>query len=158
MLKRVITSIFLISLLGLAFIYSYILIISLIIISLVTWIEFQGLISKIFINNSFKSNFLKLFIKVVSLIYLILFSLIIFDGLMNEDFKLNILYLFFICICSDIGGLIFGKIFKGKKLTSISPNKTISGSIGSFILSLALVPSFFYLMDEKFNNIFFIFL
>ena len=156
MLKRVITSIFLISLLGLAFIYSYILIISLIIISLVTWIEFQGLISKIFINNSFKSNFLKLFIKVVSLIYLILFSLIIFDGLMNEDFKLNILYLFFICICSDIGGLIFGKIFKGKKLTSISPNKTISGSIGSFILSLALVPSFFYLMDEKFNNIFYL--
>ena len=156
MLKRVITSIFLISLLGLAFIYSYILIILLIIISLVTWIEFQGLISKIFINNSFKSNFLKLFIKVVSLIYLILFSLIIFDGLMNEDFKLNILYLFFICICSDIGGLIFGKIFKGKKLTSISPNKTISGSIGSFILSLALVPSFFYLMDEKFNNIFYL--
>mgnify|MGYP000881540410 CR=1 FL=1 len=156
MLKRVITSIFLISLLGLAFIYSYILIILLIIISLVTWIEFQGLISKIFINNSFKSNFLKPFIKVVSLIYLILFSLIIFDGLMNEDFKLNILYLFFICICSDIGGLIFGKIFKGKKLTSISPNKTISGSIGSFILSLALVPSFFYLMDEKFNNIFYL--
>ena len=156
MLKRVITSIFLISLLGLAFIYSYILIILLIIISLVTWIEFQGLISKIFINNSFKSNFLKLFIKVVSLIYLILFSLIIFDGLMNEDFKLNILYLFFICICSDIGGLIFGKIFKGKKLTSISPNKTISGSIGSFILSLALVPFFFYLMDEKFNNIFYL--
>jgi phosphatidate cytidylyltransferase len=153
-LKRVITSIFLISLLGLAFIYSYILIISLIIISLVSWIEFQVLISKIIINNSFKSNFLKLFIKVVSLIYLILFSLIIFDGLMNEDFKLYILYLFFICICSDIGGLIFGKIFKGKKLTSISPNKTISGSIGSFILSLALVPSFFYLMDEKFNNIF----
>jgi phosphatidate cytidylyltransferase len=44
---------------------------------------------------------------------------------------------------SDIGGLIFGKIFKGKKLTKISPNKTISGSIGSFIFSAMLIP-FFY--------------
>ena len=44
---------------------------------------------------------------------------------------------------SDIGGLIFGKIFKGKKLTKISPNKTISGSIGSFIFAILLIP-FFY--------------
>jgi phosphatidate cytidylyltransferase len=46
---------------------------------------------------------------------------------------------------SDIGGYIFGKIFKGKKLISISPNKTISGAIGSIILSslsLVLVNSF----------------
>tara|TARA_B110000858_G_scaffold135348_1_gene153926 strand:- start:94 stop:447 length:354 start_codon:yes stop_codon:yes gene_type:complete len=44
---------------------------------------------------------------------------------------------------SDIGGLVFGKIFKGKKLTKISPNKTISGSIGALIFSLFLTP-FFY--------------
>ena len=42
-----------------------------------------------------------------------------------------------ICVFSDIGGYIFGKIFGGKKLTKISPNKTVSGSIGSFILSYA---------------------
>jgi len=40
-----------------------------------------------------------------------------------------------ICVFSDIGGYVFGKIFGGKKLTKISPNKTVSGSIGSFILS-----------------------
>ena len=40
---------------------------------------------------------------------------------------------------SDIGGLVVGKTFKGKKLTKISPNKTISGSIGSFIFSLFLI-------------------
>ena len=40
-----------------------------------------------------------------------------------------------ICVFSDIGGYVFGKTFGGKKLTKISPNKTISGSIGSFILS-----------------------
>ena len=36
---------------------------------------------------------------------------------------------------SDIGGYVFGKIFKGKKLTNISPNKTYSGAIGSLIFS-----------------------
>jgi phosphatidate cytidylyltransferase len=37
---------------------------------------------------------------------------------------------------SDIGGYIVGKIVGGKKLTKISPNKTISGTIGSFVFSL----------------------
>ena len=43
---------------------------------------------------------------------------------------------------TDIGGLVFGKTFKGRKLTKISPKKTISGSLGSFIFSLILVPIF----------------
>jgi len=41
-----------------------------------------------------------------------------------------------ICIFSDVGGYIFGKTIGGKKLTKISPNKTISGSMGSFIFSI----------------------
>ena len=48
-----------------------------------------------------------------------------------------------VAILSDVGGFVCGKIFKGKKLTKISPNKTISGSIGSFIFSILLIP-FFY--------------
>jgi phosphatidate cytidylyltransferase len=58
---------------------------------------------------------------------------------------------------SDLGGLTFGKIFKGKKLTKISPNKTISGSIGSFIFSISLIP-FFYKsqIDQNLLNIFLI--
>ena len=47
-----------------------------------------------------------------------------------------------ICIFTDIGGYVFGKIFKGPKLTSYSPNKTISGLVGSYLLSLSLVPIF----------------
>ena len=47
-----------------------------------------------------------------------------------------LLIILFICICSDIGGYVFGKAIGGKKLTRISPNKTISGSIGSFIFSI----------------------
>ena len=42
-------------------------------------------------------------------------------------------------ICSDIGGYVFGKIFKWKKLTKISPKKTVSGVLGSFIFSLLSV-------------------
>ena len=112
--KRLITSIPLIFLLCLSFYYSYILIISLIIISLVSWIEFRGLIFKIF-----KKSYYKLLINLLSLIYLTIFSSQVFSGIMQEDFKISMLYLFSICIFSDIGGLIFGKIFKGKKLTKI---------------------------------------
>ena len=55
----------------------------------------------------------------------------------REKIGLDILLLvILICIFTDIGGYIFGKIFKGPKLTKISPNKTYSGVIGSFILSL----------------------
>ena len=47
-------------------------------------------------------------------------------------------YILIICISTDIGGYIFGKIFKGPKLTKISPNKTYSGVIGGFFLSIII--------------------
>jgi phosphatidate cytidylyltransferase len=150
--KRTITSILLLSLMYLMFSYTYILIISLIIISIISWIEFYGLISKIFYKNKFKINFLRLLIKTISLIYLIIFSFFIFSGISRGNYDLNMFYLISICVCSDIGGLVFGKIFKGKKLTKISPNKTISGSIGSFISPLIIMPFFLYFLPEKFAN------
>ena len=54
----------------------------------------------------------------------------------------------------DIGGLLFGKTFKGKKLTKISPNKTISGSIGSFLMASLLAPLFYFFLNSKFSNLF----
>ena len=54
----------------------------------------------------------------------------------STQYSLIILYWILIStFLSDIGGYIFGKTFKGRKLTKISPNKTYSGSIGSMILS-----------------------
>ena len=47
-----------------------------------------------------------------------------------------LIWLIILCICSDIGGYVFGKTFKWKKISAISPNKTISGVLGSFIFSL----------------------
>ena len=151
--KRLITSIFLIFLLGLSFNHSYILIISLILVSFISWIEFQGLIARIFRKKNFKTNFFKILTNGLSLIYLTIFSAIIFSGVSQDNFKMSMVYLFSICICSDVGGLLFGKIFKGKKLTKISPNKTISGSIGSFLLSLSLIPIFHFLLLDQFSNL-----
>ena len=149
---RLLTSAFLIFILYISYNYSYILIISLIFISLISWIEFKAMIAKIFFKKSFKSRFLKITIDGTSLLYLTMFSSIVFYGISQDSFKLITLFLISICICSDIGGLLFGKIFKGKKLTKISPNKTISGSIGSFVLSLFLIPIFYSLSQDKFNN------
>ena len=56
---------------------------------------------------------------------------------------MTLLTIFLICVSTDIGGYIFGKIFKGKKLTKISPNKTYSGMLGSYLLSLIILFIFF---------------
>ena len=47
-----------------------------------------------------------------------------------------LLWVIILTILSDVGGYVFGKFFKGKKISKISPNKTLSGVIGSFIFSI----------------------
>ena len=55
----------------------------------------------------------------------------------DTDIDLTIIILILIiCISTDVGGYAFGKLLKGPKLTKISPNKTYSGMIGSFFLSI----------------------
>tara|TARA_B100000676_G_C17324995_1_gene458575 strand:- start:75 stop:479 length:405 start_codon:yes stop_codon:yes gene_type:complete len=71
----------------------------------------------------------------------------------QEDMILVFSLIFLICISTDIGGFIFGKIFKGKKITKISPNKTYSGLIGSYILSLLTTIIFFNEYYELFDLI-----
>ena len=68
--------------------------------------------------------------------YIFFILLIFIYGLNDIHFKIILFIILLICISSDIGGILFGKIFKGPKLTKISPNKTISGCLGSFILSI----------------------
>ena len=76
----------------------------------------------------------------LGLVFLILsfLSAFLLRNIFLKDFFLVIL----ICISTDIGGFVFGKIFKGSKLIKISPNKTYSGMIGSFFLSI--ISAFFY--------------
>tara|TARA_B100000029_G_scaffold337397_1_gene329601 strand:+ start:10382 stop:11035 length:654 start_codon:yes stop_codon:yes gene_type:complete len=89
-----------------------------------------------------------------------LFSLFyLANGGYNYGFELElVLWIVTLCICSDVGGYIFGKIFKWKKITKISPKKTLSGVIGSFIFSLASLfivsiifnESSYYFLEAKF--------
>ena len=142
--KRLFTSIFLISLLYVMYFYSFIMIISLIIIAMIVWIEFYALISKIISGKTFKDKLLRFLYKSISLLYL---SILVYYIFAIESYypnlKLYLIYSVLVSILSDIGGLVIGKTFRGRKLIKISPNKTISGSIGSFMFSLTLIP-FFY--------------
>ena len=137
------------------FYYSYIMIVSLIIITIISWIEFYALISKILKKNILKDRFFRFIYKTLSLFYLSGLVYLIF-AIESEysNLKIYLLYSVLVAILSDIGGLVCGKIFKGKKLTKISPNKTISGSIGSLIFSILLIP-FFYNgeIDQSLPNI-----
>ena len=138
--KRIFTSIFLLIILYGALINKIILLLLLLIIAFTALIEIFNLIKKIFINNKFKI----IFFYLLSISYLsISFAQIFF--FLNIDFtnKIFLIFLLSICIATDIGGYIFGKTFKGRKLTKISPNKTYTGLFGSYILSL-LIFSYFY--------------
>ena len=60
-----------------------------------------------------------------------------------------LIFIISICIFSDVGGYIIGKSLGGKKLTRISPNKTISGSVGSFLFSFIPLIIFTSIFETK---------
>ena len=89
--------------------------------------------------------------KFFGIIYL--FTISYFAYLLRENYGLNIfIFIVIICIFTDIGGYVFGKIFKGPRLIKISPNKTYAGMIGSFIFSL--IAGYIY---TQFENLFTLF-
>ena len=133
--KRIYTSIFLLILLVLALNFNLILYLSLLIIYNQIFYEFNIILSRIFNAKSRLIRFIYIFFANV---YILFFLIIIFLYL-NEYYNLKqIDFIIAVCICisTDVGGYIFGKTFKGKKLTKISPKKTYSGMIGSFITSI----------------------
>jgi len=132
--KRIITALFILPLsLFLVFKGGYFLLFFLI------FIFFAGL-------HELFSNFKKiksiLFLSII--LILSLFSIHFLKA--GKDESIFLLYFTIaLCISSDIGGYVFGKIFKWKKFTKISPNKTISGIFGSYFLS--------FICGIVFNNI-----
>ena len=80
------------------------------------------------------------FILILGLIFLAFsfYSVFLIRNDLNENNLSNFLILIIICISTDLGGYIFGKTFKGPKLTKISPNKTYSGALGSFVFAIIL--------------------
>ena len=58
------------------------------------------------------------------------------------------LFIILICVFTDIGGYIFGNIFKGPKLIKLSPKKTYAGAIGGFLFSLIAGLSFMKITES----------
>ena len=146
--KRIFTSLILFLLLLVMFISKFFLVFTLIILGVLSIIEFCTLTIKIFskkiyiiLSNFFFINFIFIFC-------------ILFFYFSNFLLLKIILYILLLgCVASDIGGYISGKIFRGPKLTKISPNKTISGAIGSLIFCCLVILSLihFYTDDIKFS-------
>ena len=121
--KRTISSIFLMGLIFLsALINDYIFLSILFVVIIFSWIEWIKIIEKIRLKKIYHLIHIILFLIYLLIAFIISFNVFLID----KYFFMTILM---ICIFSDIGGYVFGKTFKGKKLTKISPNKTISGSI-----------------------------
>ena len=154
-LKRTITSLVLIFILFSMFISPMMMIITIIIISSLSFYEFNRLFFKIF-----KSIFLKFLSSSLILLYLLSLVFIIFYiesvNILNPSYKLFFLYSVAISIASDLGGYFFGKLLKGKKLTKISPNKTVSGVIGAFIFSILIIPIFYTDLNFISTNLLFV--
>ena len=132
--KRVLTSILLLLIAILCIVINKIIFISAIfIIFAICFYEWNKINTPYFFVKKKKEGFF--LIQLIGLSYLFTFlasSIYIYYSIGIIFF----IYVLLVCVCSDIGGYIFGKAIGGKKLTKISPNKTISGSVGSFIFSI----------------------
>ena len=132
--KRITTSVILFLLtIFCIFINPYVFIIAIIIVSYLSWYETNHLINSI---NKSVTNWQHVAFNLTTLFYAFGIFTVSAIGLYFLLGPVFFLYTLSVCICSDIGGYIIGKNIGGKKLTKISPNKTISGSLGSFCFSM----------------------
>ena len=165
--KRVLTSILLLSILVIInFSHQFIFLSSIIILGVIICIESNTMISKLVSpdphknSNIFKKISFKFLITNLLIFCYIFFIFCNFSYEMhNIEGPLFFIYIISICCFTDIGGYAFGKIIGGRKLTKISPNKTVSGTIGSFIFSI--IPLIFFYnfshlnLELNFKNVLF---
>ena len=147
LIRRIFTSLLLLSILFISiFINHYSWLLLIILRSTICFFEFSNLSKKIWKK---KISYIY-FVNLMSFFYLIIFVYsayyIYLSGLVV------IIFIILTCVFSDIGGYTIGKTNGGKKLTKISPNKTISGSIGSFVFSLIPILFIFLMYDTTKNT------
>jgi len=145
--KRIYTSIILFTLLFLMIANNFIMAFVLMLIGTFSVLEFFKIILKIFEKNKVK----QFFYNIIFIIYV--FSFCSYFLILSSFLHLKILIFMILltCVASDVGGFIFGKIFKGPKLTKISPKKTISGAIGSLIFSSLCIFMITYYLTKSFD-------
>ena len=131
LIKRIVTSFLLLFILSISLFFNkYLFIVFLIVSSYISFNEFNNLIKK----NFKKKKQIVLNIQILCILFFILFIYTSYE--IYTQSPTFLIWIILICIFSDTGGFIIGKLIGGKKLTKISPNKTIAGSIGSFFFSL----------------------
>ena len=138
--KRIFTSLLLFILFFLIYNFNFLLIYSLIVLGVLSLIEFYNAIDKII-----KSKLLTLSMNSIFSIFVSVFCYLFLFFSFNAQLKLILFIILLGCIFSDIGGYLFGKTFGGPKLTKISPNKTIAGSVGSLLISATTVFVLFFI-------------
>ena len=169
LLNRLITSIILLLLLlFINFSHQYIFILSILILGTIVCLEANKLFSKLLFTKKNKNDPLKKYNNKFFILNILTFCYIFFIfcnfsyEIYRSEGSVFFLYVVSICFFTDIGGYVFGKIIGGKKLTKISPNKTISGTIGSFIFCILPLLMFSNLkhldLELSQNNIMFCFL
>ena len=146
--KRIFTSVFLIILFLFSLYNNYLLSLILIFCIYQMFYEFYNLLKNLFSRKELLQLYMLLIIILMMLFLITGFIWYNINSSDNFD-KIFIFFLISISITTDIGGFVFGKIFKGKKLTKISPKKTYSGMIGSFITSTIIV---YFVFKNYFEN------
>ena len=140
------TSIILLILIYLMIISNFISLYVLIILGVISFIEFAQITKKIL-----KKKLLRNLFNTIFIIYLSVFCYLFFFFLYFYYLKIILYIILFGCVASDIGGYIVGKIFKGPKLIKISPNKTFSGAIGSIIFTCLLITLLTFIFTNNFS-------
>ncbi len=147
--KRFFSSIFLLIIIYLSLLHSIFLFILLSLISFFSLDEFLKIFNKIFKKN----KLLVSLIFSILLVYMIFFSFLIWFYLIpfNKEKIISLIFILLICSLTDIGGYLVGKSIGGKKIYKISPNKTYSGVVGSFILPLIICYFFDIFLNDQSN-------
>ena len=145
--KRTFTSILLLLLLFFSFTNNYLLGYVLMVFAIFSVIEFSGIMKIIFK----KKKIFKFFVNLIFIFYIFYFCTAFLVLSSSVYLKILIFVILLTCVASDIGGFVFGKIFKGPRLSKISPKKTISGAIGSLILSSTFVTFLIYYLTKNFD-------
>jgi len=92
--------------------------------------------------------------RIAGLFFLLISFLSIYNLRLNSNENyLLFTYIIIICISTDIGGYVFGNIFKGPKLTNYSPNKTISGLLGSIMFSQSSFLILYLFLDYNYLDL-----
>ncbi len=145
---RIFTGLLLFIVVFIIFSFKFFLVYSLIVLGILSLIEFTSLI-----NYFIKKSVVKFLINLVFAIYILFFCTIFIIFLDFLKLKIIIFSLLMCCVFSDIGGYFFGKLFQGPKLTKISPNKTLSGAFGSIFFSVLIFSllMFYYTKSTNLN-------